>query len=321
MKEGNESISVDDIIVGKWKNIKADHADFPNIESLGDTYFKSELTHLRKSIRDRSSEMNTEFIERYEYEYKLVELFLLENLYLFITFEKHFGLNPKSFKISQKDSSSFQVLRTTTLLLHQLSNNLTGFLKLISDGLSFQANALFRSTIEVGSIITAILLDAKFHSEYKNHPLIENSDEKKKHWYKFLRPKEIDKVIEKGYEKAGRSGENWRTILSIRESLYSETSGYVHSQFLTSVSSSYSEEFEGDDSLDLNLLGRIDSNTKYTLDKFLVYLKLLFHDIKHFIVTHHDIKFNKFEEDGLSIVFTSKLNEVIFNALYREKSI
>lgn len=313
---------VDIWLVENWKKIRSNHSHFPNINSIEDEYFKSEVSSLRKSILERSNDLQKEFRSRFETESLLLELFLLENLYLFLILDSHFGVdpvNPSSDKINI-DSNSFQVLRTVAILLHQLSNNQTAFYKLISGGFNFQANLIFRNTIETGSIITACLIDHNFHDNYKNLWLIESEEERNKQWYKFLRPKHIDTVIAKGYEKTKRSTDDWNTILEIRKSLYSDSSDFVHTDFLTSVNSSYSEK-QDNEGVELNLLGRIDTNTKSTLDRTLMYLRLLVYDVKLFMITEHGLTFDKFGESGLSVVFASKINDELFKSFYMKKSI
>lgn len=302
----------EDLVQKKWKEIKTNLSHVPKIEDFGATHFLDEINELRRINSDRLEELNKELIDRFDFQLRITEFYLLECIWLSMALDIHFvSTNGNSENFNLKHEESNKCIWTISYLIHQLSNNITGFLRLLHGGLNFQANLIFRSTIELGSIITAILTNNKFLDNYIKNAGIEDSKSKLANWKKELNPEKINKIIKHAYITSEKHSGHWNMLLDIKKRFYSNSSEFVHSDFLMSATNSYSLRDNDFEQFGLQFFGKIDSHTKDTLDGFLLYLRLLFHDIKHFMVTNHDLTLNKLRDHGLSVVLVAKLNDEI----------
>lgn len=303
--------SFDKLLDKHWESILQSNKNNDYIKNFKSSYFLTQIRKMRRGIISHGEKLNNEFKIQYELEYKIFELFLLENLFLLFVLDNSFGLHAERFNKLDKESEQFKSLRTTSLLLHQVNNNLIVFLKLLNEGYNFQANLIFRNVIEQGSIITAVLFDSEFHKEIIHNSNIEDKKTKLKHWREKLTQRKIDEVLKQGYLSIGKSEEYCQLIFEIKETFYGEVSDYIHSDYGVSISNTYTSKQRGDEIVDRNLFGSIDSNIGYTFSQSLSYLKILFFDIKQIIIKKHKISFSDFE-GGYSIAAISTLKDKLF---------
>lgn len=291
----SNNTAFENLLKEKWKKIQDSNPERLsqtkklNLDSVSDSIEK-----ILKLINERKIELNSEFSNDYEIEEKLFALIILEHTYVFNILDKYFGM-----RSNKKESHSLLI---STILMHQMNNSIIAFFKLLNDGFSFQANLIFRSVFEQGSTILAIMLDDKFLEDFKENSNILDSKQKVKHWHKNLSPKKIDSILLEGFEKTEGFSDFKNLYSEFKEYIYSDSSEFVHSQFLPSILSSYTSKKGDDDNLDMNIFGRIDSNIDRLLIRSLPYFTVFFSCIAHILILRYDFRFGKYDqEEGFKI--------------------
>lgn len=310
-----EKQTFNEFVTNSWNKIKKEIKNDKNIEEFDDSYFINSVSSIIQVVSNRPKELQKEFLDKYEIELKLNYLFLTESFMLFHTLDKKFGVNSRDSEYKNHDSK--EVFQSLSLLLHQINNSIACHLSLLERGYNFQANIIFRNIIETGNLITAILLDGTFHKTYKELEFINDEEEQLKFWNKNLKPGKVNAIIKNNYTKYLETENEFDFIHKLKKDLYSKTSKYVHTSFITSVFNSYSSN-DNTDNIDINVFGRIDTNLKSTLDSSNFYFKVFYFDILNLVTKAHNFTFNK-ENGEFSIVYTHLLIDQIFKNFYLDE--
>jgi hypothetical protein len=299
MKE--EEFSFDDFFKKKLNEIVSKNKSI--FTELSEDEFQDYLDSINKVqilIDKRKSELNVEFISDFYFEKCLLELVILEQLHILTLLEKDFGIKYGE----ESKRKSYPSLFVVTNLMYQMNNNLVAFYKLLSDGFSFQANIIFRNIIEQGSTIFAVLLDDKFMEEFKNNGAIKDPKERLKHWYNNLTSKKIDRILQREYSKIESLKPFKDTFFEFKQELYQDSSEFTHSQYLPSVMSSHSSK-KGEDIIDSNIFGRIDSNIERVCYRAIPYFTIFLDHFNKILINRYDYRFNgsnMFEKKKLVLV-------------------
>lgn len=311
-----KAIEFEELIEAIIEKIKLENNNIAEIKNIDTKSILKQLEEFRKIVDSEKRIVNKEFEKEYKYEYKIAELFLIQTCFLFYAFDTNFGPMAKSkLKIKTTNPELNQALKTISILLHQVNNNLNVFIQLLKDGYNFQANLIFRNLIEQTSIILAIILDLDFHIKYIDNALIENQKEKVTHWYKNISPKKIDNIIKKGYLEFEKLADQ-NDIFEIKEILYSDTSEYVHSNFHATTKSSFTSKKDGDNLLNQNVFGRVDSNIEIVFINTLTYLQLFIRDFSFILKTKHNISIRNLN-NGNEFIFLNFLTKHILIKLIK----
>ena len=185
----------------------------------------------------------------------------------------------------------------------------------------FQANLIFRSIIEQGSTIFAILLNNKFLVEFKRNVDIQAPDEKLKHWRNNLSPGKINSILEKGYSEIESLQIFKEPFFEFKKWLYQDSSEFVHSQFLPSLMSSYSSKKEDENFIDSNIVGRIDSNIERVCLRAIPYFNFFFDNFIKILIARYDYRFGDSNKDeGVKLWLIHKLTDELGKEYIAQKN-
>lgn len=313
----NTQRTFEKLLKEKWKIIKETNKE--TVDKFGGelniSSVNKSVNETIKYINSREKELNKEFREHYGFEEKMLGLIIFEHTYIFNILEKNFGICQQEKELKE----STYPLKLASILLYQMNNNIIVYFKLIKDGFSFQANIIFRNIIEQGSTIFAILLDENFVKEFKAASEIIDDADKLKHWYSKLSPKKINTILNKSYQEIEGLVDFKDLFFEYKKYIYSDTSEFVHSQFLASLMSSYSSKKDDDDFVDFNMYGRIDSNIDRLLIRSLPYFIVFVDNLVKILIAKYDFRLGGSDKkEGLKIfALNSLVNKMVI--YYSEK--
>lgn len=160
------------------------------------------------------------------------------------------GLLALSININEeKETEEYQLDSTVYFsLLTNISNDIFSIIKLVDNGLEFQANIIMRNLIELLYTLLVVLINKEKRKEYYNSGRLQNSYEV---WNKNFKMSKLNEELftyETKVFEEGLAGENSeildeefrKNLKNMRRNIYKHYSSYIHNDYISCVLSCYS---------------------------------------------------------------------------------
>lgn len=235
-----------------------------------------------------------------------------KNMQLVLTLNQYFGKGKMSKRHYRAGTYSHRALVDFSHVFVVISNNYITMQRLIFSGMDFQANVIFRNTIELTELCFCLLHKESFLKFVRE----EKNNSKNEILYKTIKYKSIKKtssdVIE--YIKSRTNPlppKFWDEYMKTREHYYEETSNHVHSNFITLMRAACVPMIDSDSML-MNVGGFVNKGTKALARQIAFYDALSYMILMILMIDQHNLYFKKF---GKSTEYLTVLSMANWNLL------
>lgn len=282
------------------ENIDVENEIYQNLIANEQESINLDLKKIQDFLDEKKVSLNAEFEKDYDFEIKILDLIVLEYTTIYINITEEFGIFNDKDKFENKNYS----LLISSLIMHQMSNNLIVLRNLLKDGFNFQAKIILRNIVEQGLTIFCILLDENFLKLYKENAELIKADEKYYHWKKNLRPALIDSILKERFKNSDFLKNQVEFFFELKDKLYSELSGVSHTQFSDSILSSLTKKESDKDFYNISFAGKIDSKIDDTLLITFLFFGTYFRIFIDVLKVSNDINFGRNDKNEGYYLFT-----------------
>jgi hypothetical protein len=278
----------------------------------------------QKEHFERYQHFNSLYLKELKLESDYLKFIIEKNSQLVLTLEDYFNYSKKAKKDYKNKSYSYRVLNDFWKIFIVITNNYISLADLFLKGFDFQAQVIFRNTIELTEICIGILGNEEFYNFFKTQNHIDTPDAPFR-TMKYVTLRKINqRIIDqiKSLKNNNLPQEVWDEYLQARQHLYEKTSRHVHANFLNLMFGSHvpirieTPKCKGDFML-MNLGGLINDESKNNIKKLAYYDSVSYMILMILLIEMHELNFGKMRKNVEYLTILSTLNRDLVHRVIR----